>query len=130
MTETRRRLPKFSLLTAIACVFVASILLALNLVPRPTAVDTSGQETGFHARNNLIVDLCAFSDENGGLHRRGWPVYFQRYDPKANRLILRKYYENFSLGYLLLDVVICCGIVFAFGVVFEWLALAVRNRLR
>lgn len=128
--QSKRRLPKFSLLTAIACALVASILLALNLVPRPTAVDTSGQEPSFHSRNNLIVDLCAFSDENGGLHRRGWPVYFQRYDPKANRLILRKYYEDFSLRFLALDLAICCGIVFAFGVVFEWLVRAVRKQLR
>lgn len=126
MAEAKRRLPKFSLLTAIACVFLAGILLALNAVPRPV-----GRESGWYVlRNNLVMDLIAFSDKVGGLHQRGWPFYFIRYEAGMEHIGKGDHHGKFRPGYLLLDVMLCCGLVFAFGVVFEWLVQSVRKQLR
>lgn len=125
--QSKRRLPKFSLLTAIACVFLAGILLALNVVPRPVGRDSYG----YYLDNNFVMDLIAFTDRQGGWYQRGWPFYFDRYESGMEHIGKGDHHVNeFRTGFLMLDVMICCGIVFAFGVVFEWLVRAVRKQLR
>lgn len=125
--QSKRRLPKFSLLTAVVCIFLAGILLALNVVPRQLNLTHGGPEEPLYS---VFQDLSAFSDRGWGVFQRGWPFYFLKYDPNFDLVPRTTYIDDFRPGFLLLDVMICCGIVFLFGVVFEWLVQSVRKQLR